>query len=643
MFHINLEDSIVGNVIVLSKNVMTNDTINPVLNKEKFNKLLTQFVNRNIFVNYDDLIKLSYLDDKNIDLLITSLNDKFGVVKLTKFLTDEVYTEDEYVDILIEYLLTYGLDVVPEKFRDNIIKEKKKINSSRDFKVYTYEQYIDEVNNKILYAEKSPFGLEIEFIKSFDGDINFEMVKNKDVLLEIYKSRSSSEFRRLNHLKLYIDEVFFKDKKSLKTSEKRFILKNMEKIKIDYDNEYYPNKKYWHNIEKMICPTMKKWRKYKNRFNTESKSFGQLLNEYINNENDGKFLLKNKGLFIRNLKHLVTKRPFDTLELFDKIDDFKLKQLLELYSSLSDIKENVRTFKIKSKYYRKVISEEKKNELNKTNKILKSFIKEKVEKITKEKLNFDFAKNEEYNGIALPLKIQNLPISDKPVTRGSRFKLENNSIRVFCAWKAKDNKAKKIDLDLSMYSFSDDKSNYNYKCSWANYELPFAKHSGDFTACRSFDPEEGIITAEFIDVNLKKCNEDFLVFNLYNFNNHSFKEYDCYFGYIIDFDPIKKDLPSSQRESYGINLNNAVISFKVNEDTKNYSLFAIDVKNKELMLIAEELIGNNTGESEGIKLFNKYQFYRNTPLLNDIATFDNSKEKFVLTNEKLSEIADLLN
>lgn len=187
--------------------------------------------------------------------------------------------------------------------------------------------------------------------------------------------------------------------------------------------------------------------------------------------------------------------------------------------------------------------------------------------------------------ICVPLNVKNIALCDNYLTRGTKIPVKSDKIRVFIAWKAKDNKKAQIDLDLGC-SYNNGESVKTL--DWRNRQTFFGKHSGDFTFCRDFNPKTGIITAEYIDIDLNKLKSGFITFNVIIYNGLSFDEFDAYFGY----------LPISENPQKALNLNDAYFTMKLTgKESNKYVGLSFDVSNKNLIVISEFVQNTSFGST----------------------------------------------
>ena len=135
----------------------------------------------------------------------------------------------------------------------------------------------------------------------------------------------------------------------------------------------------------------------------------------------------------------------------------------------------------------------------------------------------------ELANIQLPIWSKDAQVTKNLFTEGSIFNLEGlKNIRIFAAWKKKDNTGGELDLDLHCRTIGTVRKH----CFYANqYTGPF-KHSGDFTSCRRFYEDNPVITAEFIDVDLEDLDDACGAAHFYisSYNRAELKDYDIYCG-----------------------------------------------------------------------------------------------------------------
>lgn len=162
-------------------------------------------------------------------------------------------------------------------------------------------------------------------------------------------------------------------------------------------------------------------------------------------------------------------------------------------------------------------------------------------------------------------------------TPGSRIKIPDcKFIRVYTAWGHESYTT--IDVDLSAGFLSGDKFD---RISFYNQATDVAVHSGDFTYCDYYNPEtSNVITSEFIDIDFNRVSkEDYIIFNSYVYRGPNFKDMYAYFG--LDF----IDERISTKKDNKIDIRNSFYKVRINSEGNNYIPFAIDLKNKELVII----------------------------------------------------------
>lgn len=141
--------------------------------------------------------------------------------------------------------------------------------------------------------------------------------------------------------------------------------------------------------------------------------------------------------------------------------------------------------------------------------------------------------SDEFKNYVIPFSQRSASKTTKPVTRGSRFKLNENAntLRSFIWWTNTDNKKNngwydddgRVDIDLSAAIF-DENWNYMEHVSYTNLrsEKYKAVHSGDIT---NGGPLDGEGVSEFLDVDIDsvlKYGARYVVFQVYNYTGQKY-------------------------------------------------------------------------------------------------------------------------
>lgn len=301
-------------------------------------------------------------------------------------------------------------------------------------------------------------------------------------------------------------------------------------------------------------------------------------------------------MFLRQAVNILLKAtPDDASKILKLMENksFKVKQLIELRSAIIKKLENFpRVIKTQHNkfFYKKSeeLSVEDKARLSQLLNTIDICISKNVEKLG------SLCIDAKLKNINVPLSNKDLPIFDKYFTRKSVIKVKTNTFRVFIGWKSKDNKAKNIDLDLSTMALD---SNFKKVANvyWGSYNTVMGiKHSGDYTQCREFNPNNPVVTAECIDIDHRaiQTNIRYLVFNVIGFNT-KFTACDAFAGVTFDL---------SGDNNKGVNLKDSAFKMQIQGDYNRCDMFVYDVLEKKLIVVAELTNNENYTSVEGIPL-----------------------------------------
>jgi hypothetical protein len=189
----------------------------------------------------------------------------------------------------------------------------------------------------------------------------------------------------------------------------------------------------------------------------------------------------------------------------------------------------------------------------------------------------------------------------KVFTPGTRLPLgDAKFIRLFTAWATKSGKSGNIDVDLGGAFIKDDNGVLEMTpISYYNQSEEVAVHSGDFTSCREYDPKEGKITAEFIDVDIQEAIDMGYKYAI---------TAEFIFSRAKDYDDMQAwsgvQLLSELRteKTQFINLNDYLFKVKLTGPYQSHTALAIDLVTKEIVIIdkySEESSGINVNSMAG--------------------------------------------
>jgi len=193
----------------------------------------------------------------------------------------------------------------------------------------------------------------------------------------------------------------------------------------------------------------------------------------------------------------------------------------------------------------------------------------------------------------VPTEMRDFSKSDNKIyTPGTRIPLPNNMnfIRLFTAWASKDGKEKRIDIDLAGAFLKEaENTSNNIKqsileltpISFSNQSESFAVHSGDFTSCRNYNPKDGKITAEFIDIDIKQVKQlgfkYAIIADFIYSGANSYNEIDCWSG-------VQLIENTRKTENKFIDISDNLFKVKLIKGSSHVSL-AIDFETNEIVII----------------------------------------------------------
>lgn len=559
-----------------------------------------------------------------------NLTPKLGV---TFFNLKKEYGLEEFWRTIFEYLKSYNnITEIPDELFINFPNTKApKVNKEYEF--VEPSCYFEKLWN-ILNSSKNPTSKDNMFLYETSklDFLKVNYILNRNVLKELSKNCKNFKFLAKDTAQL---REFYNSLGKVRTSNKTFIMKSLNTFQEgEVLSDFNSNKGFWKYVEHNLKPTQKKYSKYPNtqRFfkllrNNEFKtSYNSIVEDSLQKNSLLDFFklaskLKSPQYAARNVTKYLKNNDYkeqEVKELLSYIEnnDIKIKVLIELYKGLL-YQTEIKTYKIKNKFW---ITQDNKtynfdyfaNELK--NIILKK-VKVKALEFVKLENNEENTKIpaisrsvEELKRVPFPTGTDNffkVDTSKGYVTRGTKLKLSDyvkGDYIVFVAWRMKNYKRGEYDLDLSGIEFLNDDIK-NLKCEYASYfelESKNMKHSGDFTFCKEFNPETGLITCECI---LVKENADNLHFLLNTYNEVSLKDLDIFVG-ICD----AKDY-GGQLETGLLNIEKAKLLFEISQDfTGFYKLFSIT--NGYLMLegvnCSEKVLAGANSENLNILASSKY-------------------------------------
>ena len=206
----------------------------------------------------------------------------------------------------------------------------------------------------------------------------------------------------------------------------------------------------------------------------------------------------------------------------------------------------------------------------------------------------------------VPTELRDNSLSDgKMFTPGTRIKLENNVefIRLFSAWATDDELEGDIDLDLGAAFIGEDDN--VTPIAYYNQTESMAVHSGDFTNCRAYKQTEGLITSEFIDIDIEKsikAGYKYVLTGVFIFNGaENFNNFISYSGVQL------LDEMRTEKQQH-ININNSLFKVELKGDYTSYMPLAIDLITKEIVIIDKyQKAGNSINIDLMTKELEKYK------------------------------------
>ena len=561
-------------------------------------------------VRFDKINFLCKLKESELESLKTFIVFYTGA---SLFNLRKIYGLEEAVKTLLQYMGDYGKIDIPRECWDT--KVKLKVETPKEeiiIQVLPFQNYIWELE-KIIESSKNPDSRDLGYLSETKHlrELECGVVPNRNVLKILtqnvekfrFKCHTTASLRTFAESKLLINH-------KLRTSDKTFIMRTLEDLtESEVLDDFATNRTFWKRLEKRIIPTQDRFGRYplaQERFyKLRNNDFLWSNNSQIENHRldiISKFNqmknLKSENFAIRNITKIIKKfkpEKYETIELIQSLKNTNasLKQLIELYRSLDNSVCENNYVKIKNKFwgYKRNVMD-----LNYLQFELKNIIQEKFQTLTEKyitEINSDteLAKkykelpditisNELLRGIAIPTstdKFFEIDYSKHYITRGSYFELARflnplNPYGVFVAWKAKDNQEKHMDIDLSCNAISNCEELKFEECNYTNLLSKGLKHSGDWTSCMKFNPENPVVTAEVITVDPSLTRDLRLDFMINCFNGVSIKDYDVYVG-LIRKEDIKIDEESDKSL---INLNDAAFKCRLGGDQDGFiKLFTI--------------------------------------------------------------------
>lgn len=525
------------------------------------------------------------------------------IVGATMFDFDKEYGLEECLKTIAQYLRDYGNFDIPKSVYFDIANYVAPDATPKEFELVPVEYFYAELE-KILRSPKNPdsYANEILGMLNFACPYSYGKIANKQVLAALLSINPLNKFNPANAAQLRIfSQCIYK----FKTQDKTFIMKELSQMpESDVLDEFATHRSEWLQIEKRIIPTQFRYRNYK-----AQRYFHRLRDRDFSDSNNAQVVkilagnacapekyrelckLKSPQFAVRSLSQIVSKPQDANDALGFEIARSKprLKQLIEAYNGLG-IQGSTKTSKIKDKFWTRNVKDGAQERNAAIRDLLFVLIREGILAKTQEyaKLLADsstpeYRKNLEYQAnpkmiraldleqFALPLNTERFyDFENAPVAgRGSQIDLSKIGPEycVFVAWKSKDGREVRQDIDLSCNVI--DNGVFKTAINYTHLEGPGLKHSGDFTSTIEFDPNKGLVVAEMVRVNRTKQDAD-LHFMINTFNGLSLSKFDVYVGIA------KREALTCRGGRKYFKLDDALLKFKISGDiTGYYKLFTI--------------------------------------------------------------------
>lgn len=313
---------------------------------------------------------------------------------------------------------------------------------------------------------------------------------------------------------------------------------------------------------------------------------------------------KNGALLTRHIKFLLSRASDEEVEpILNLIDTRTLASLMQLKQTLNQDTEGARVFVFtkdnltkmhketprETEFRKSRLSEERKALLNS---VLDAKIDEYLTNLPK--LGKVYI-SKEFKNIAIPINTSANGVGLDVLPTGSRVKIEGDFIRTFCYW------YDVFDIDASViYQYKDGNIGTMY---WNNYH---SKPLGNSCLCSG--DARGKNGAEYIDFKLKELEEKGIKYALFTLNGYGgmLNKGRIYCGYqdksalLKEYGEDKVNFTVAGNADNPRYLNTAVwdpknIAFNINviSNSRYYLGFAIDVENKELIVLNLNMDSDN--------------------------------------------------
>jgi len=196
----------------------------------------------------------------------------------------------------------------------------------------------------------------------------------------------------------------------------------------------------------------------------------------------------------------------------------------------------------------------------------------------------------------VPTEMRNTSKAENKVfTPGTRIPLgEAKYVRLFTAWATTSGNAGSIDVDLGGAFIKETEDGLEMaSIAYYNQSERMAVHSGDFTSCREYNEKDGLITAEFIDVDLDAAREmgyKYVITAEFIFSRA--KDYDD----MQAWSGVQLLSELRTERTQFININDNLFKVKLGGKFQSHTALAIDLETMEIVILdqySEEQHGIN--------------------------------------------------
>lgn len=621
---------------------------------------------------YDILKKC---DDNDINDLISQIKDNLYGEILYDDISNRDYNIEDTIKQYMNYFLRYGWgickvdthgnveEIENEIFKDFLEKSKQKsknltaLNDDelKDFLETLMLSVANFTQNELLIFEK--YFNKIEKIY-FNNKNNLSLlIKNKNIDLKPFALKYN--YKNLNDLKIMICGILGLDYKNFNSYSKTkfpqylktLVMKILNRFDIDETNfEIAKDKDFWNFVQYKIvpsCPRFSKYKKAQKLLSIENIKNSVSINSILTNVKYDSFYDEfeayynyNPNFAYKNIISIFTKWAPSELDL-SKYKPTNIKSLIMcLYGLLKKVKTES---DVSYLYNGKIFVKPKKRNVANLNILVKA-----IQSLLESQANLiklDLFKNKKVyldpsiKNIALPLSPKDTLISETYITKGSKICNIPDTVRVFIAWKRRDNEEGDLDLDAHLSNGKED------ICFSDFQDFEYVKYSGDFTNSIKFNPENPIITSEFFDINLNLFDGERLQFWAHSFNSVDFEQYDVYCGVSYNTKLYKSNF---------INLNDSVIFAKMNSMGKDVLILNIDAVKRQIQFLGVPftLVGGTTKNlDEVVELlannFDSYQYFNYYDLMAKMASnvgslVENKEEADLIISNTKSEDSRVL-